>query len=138
MTMFLLATVADRTVAIPVDQVESVVDLGPVVPVPGAPPYIWGLAALRSKLLTVISSRLLLGAERQAPKRAVIMTVDGHGYAILVSQLEDVAEFKAAALPPGLLLSGAWRTVASGVVDHRGEPVLVIDLRALVSMTAAA
>lgn len=140
MTMFLLAQVADRTVAISVDQVESVVDIGPVVPVPGAPPFVRGLAALRSKLMTVISSRTVLGAETGlvTPRRAVVTIIDGHHYAVLVNELEDVAEFELRPLPSGLPISGAWRRVACGVVDCGGEPLLAIDLRALVPQTAMA
>ena len=140
MTLFLLAQVADRTAAISVDQVESVVDIGPIVPVPGTVPSVLGLAALRSKLMTVISSRTVLGAHigTMVPGRAVVTLVDGHHYAILVSELEDVAEFDLRPLPSGLPISGAWRAVACGVVDCGGEPLLAIDLRALVPLTAIA
>ena len=140
MSLFLLAQVADRTVAISVDQVESVVDIGPVVPVPGAPAFVRGLAALRSRLMTVISSRTVLGAQTGlvVPRRAVVTVIDGHPYAILVNELEDVAEFELKPLPPGLPLTGAWRTVACGVVECAGEPLLAIDLRALVPHADAA
>ena len=140
MTLFLLARIADRTVAIPVDQVESVVDIGPIIPVPGAPAFVIGLAALRSKLMTVISSRTVLGAPigTMTAKRAVVTVIDGHQYAILVNELEDAAEFDLKPLPPGLPISGAWRTVASGVVECAGEPLLAINLRALVPPAAMA
>ncbi len=140
MTMFLLADVAERTVAISVDQVESVVDLGPIVPVPGAPAFVRGLAALRSKLMTVISSRTVLGLHvgLMVPRRAVVTVIDGHHYAIIVNELEDVAEFELRPLPSGLPISGAWRRIARGVVDCGGEPLLAIDLRALVPQAAMA
>ena len=140
MTMFLLAQMADRTVAISVDQVESVVDLGVIVPVPGAPPFVRGLAALRSKLMTVISSRTVLGAYigLMAPRRAVVTVIDGHHYAVMVNELDEVAELELKPLPSGLPISGAWRAVACGVVDCGGEPLLAIDLRALVPPAAMA
>ena len=109
MDLFLLATVADRLVAIPADEVESVVDIGEITPVPGATPQVRGLAALRSRVMTVISSRYALGAEtgRTQAKRAIVTVV-------------------------------RWRAVARGIGEHAGEPILAIGLRGLVPDLAAA
>jgi purine-binding chemotaxis protein CheW len=132
--LYLLARMADRAVAISADQVESVVDIGPLVPVPGAPPAVEGLAALRSRVMTVIGSRAALGiADSAAPTpRAVVSVIDGHRYAILVDQLDDVAPFESSPLPSGIALGDRWASVARGLVDVDGEPVVAIDLRALV------
>ena len=132
--LYLLARMADRAVAISADQVESVVDIGPLVPVPGAPCEVEGLAALRSRVMTVIGSRAALGAaDRAAPTpRAVVSLIDGHRYAILVDSLEDVAAFECRPLPPGLSLGGRWASVARGLVEVDGEAVVTVDLRALV------
>ena len=91
--LFLIAQVAGRAVAIPADQVDSVVDLGEVVPVPGAERALRGLAALRSRVVTVIDTGLALGLEPtpEGVHRAVITRVDGHYYAVLVDALDDVA-----------------------------------------------
>ena len=141
MNLFLIAHLVDRTVAISTDKVDSVVDLGDIVPVPSAPPQVRGLAALRSRVVTVISSRETLGIEAvpaMGSRRAVITAVDGHSYAILVRALDDVAPFELKPVPSGLVLSSAWRHVAVGVVDLAGEPTLAINLRALIPGLAAA
>lgn len=137
--LYLLARMADRPVAISADQVESVVDLGPLVPVPGAPPEVEGLAALRSRVMTVIGSRAALGAADTAAvaPRAVLSVIDGHRYAILVDALEDVAPFDCRPLPAGLPLTGRWAAVARGLVEHEGEAILAIALRALIPAVAA-
>ena len=132
--LYLLARMAGRSVAIRTDQVEAVVDVGPVVPVPGAPPEVEGLSALRSRVMTVIGSRAALGEDEAAATtpRAVVSVIDGHRYAILVDSLEDVAPFECRALPSGLTLGGRWAAAARGLVEVEGEPVIVVDLRALV------
>ena len=133
MSLFLIAHMADQVVAISADQVESVVDLGSVVRVPNAPVAVRGLAALRSRVVTVISARAALGAPAgRGISRAVITVIDGHHYAILVAALEDVASFDLKPLPPGLVLSGGWRAAAAGIVELNGEPTLAINLRALI------
>ena len=61
MDLFLIAHVAGRAVAIDGAQVDSVVDLGDVVPAPGAVRAVRGLAALRSRVVTVIDTGVALG-----------------------------------------------------------------------------
>ncbi len=131
--LFLIAQIAGRTVAIGSDQVESVVDIGEVTPVPRAPSLVLGLAALRSRVVTVICTRGALGLKPgRTPARAVIVLVDGHHYALLVDALDDVSAFALQPLANGTALEPKWRGIAIGIVERDGEPVLAIDLAALV------
>lgn len=144
MTLYLIGRMAGRMIAISADQVESVVDIGAVVPVPGTATPVRGLAALRSRVVTVISSRLVLGAPVAGltPGRAVVTVVDGHEYAILLDALEDAAHLEVSALPSGLPITGAWRAIARGVITgdrERGvEPTLAVELRGLVDSLSLA
>ncbi|HVI98562.1 MAG TPA: chemotaxis protein CheW [Sphingomonas sp.] len=138
--LFLIAEIGGRAVAIAADQVESVVDIGVVTPVPRADPRVKGLAALRSRVVTVINSCVALGlpCPGDAARRAVITPIDGHPYAMLVEGVEDVAAYEVQPLTSGVALSAGWKSVATSVIEHRGEPALVVDLRALVPGLAAA
>jgi purine-binding chemotaxis protein CheW len=132
--LFLIAHIAGRAVAIESGQVDSVVDIGTIVPVPGAIAQVRGLAALRSRVVTVIDTRVALGldvSEAEA-SRAVITQIDGHHYAIMVDALEDVAPFDLLPLASGVVLDAGWRSTGCGVVERDGEPMLAIDLRALI------
>ncbi|MBA3837266.1 MAG: chemotaxis protein CheW [Sphingomonas sp.] len=132
--LYLIAMIAERPVAIDSDQVDSVVDIGEIVPVPCAPPEVRGLAALRSRVVTVIDTVAALGLNPSgsAPGRAVITLVDGHYYAVLVDALDDVASFTCEPLDSGVPLEGGWSRVASAIVDRDGEAVLAIDLHRLI------
>ncbi|MES2096271.1 MAG: chemotaxis protein CheW [Pseudomonadota bacterium] len=132
--LFLIAHIAGRGVAIDSSQVESVVDIGSVTPTPRAAPHIRGLAALRSRVVTVIDAHAALGLPKLAitGNRAIITVVDGHHYAVLVDSLEDVAPFASTALPAGIALDAGWRQAGCGEVERDGEPILVIDLTALI------
>ncbi len=131
--LFLVAGVAGQAVAVPADQVDSVVDIGEVVPVPRAGAHIRGLAALRSRVVTVIDTAAAIGLPPAgSARRAIITRVEGHHYAMLVDALDDVRSFEAAPLAPGLTLSGAWAGIANGVVERDGDALLVIDLAAVV------
>ena len=139
MELFLIAHIAGRGVAIPAEQVGSVVDIGEVVAVPLADRAIRGLTALRSRVVTVIDTGTALGLAPtpDTARRAVITQVEGHHYAILVDSLEDVAPFERQVLSSGLALNHGWAAAAAGIVDRAGEPMLVLDLAAIVPAAAA-
>ena len=138
--LFLIARIGDRPVAIASDQVESVVDIGEIVAVPRADVRVRGLAALRSKVVTVIDTRAVLGLApgSKTQGRAVITVIEGHAYAILVDALEDVTPCALQPLAGGITLCAGWRAIGSGIVELDGEPVLAIDLRAMIPGLAAA
>ena len=137
--LFLIARIAERPVAIASDQVDSVVDIGEIVPVPAADGRVRGLAALRSKVVTVIDTRAVLGlACADCSGRAVITVVDGHYYAILVDALDDVTPCALLPLSGGIVLAEGWRAIGRGVVELDGEPVLAIDLHAMIPGVAQA
>jgi purine-binding chemotaxis protein CheW len=138
--LYLIAQIAGRAVAIDSDQVESVVDIGEVTAVPRASEHVRGLAALRSRVVTVVDTQSALGlaASGEEARRAVITQIEGHHYALLVEALEDVAPFELLPLAGGITLDSAWRSAARGIVERDGEPILAIDLAALVPGQAAA
>jgi len=132
--LYLIAQIAGRTVAIDSDQVESVVDIGEVTAIPRAADHVRGLAALRSRVVTVVDTQSALGLEPSAieARRAVITLIDGHHYALLVDGLDDVAPFDLLPLAGGFALNSAWRAAGRGIVERDGEPILAIDLASLV------
>ena len=131
--LYLIAQIAGRAVAIDSDQVESVVDIGEVTAVPRASSHVRGLAALRSRVVTVVDTQSALGLETAgAARRAVITHVEGHHYAMLVDALDDVAPFELMPLASGVALDPAWRGAGRGIVERDGEPILAIDLASLV------
>jgi purine-binding chemotaxis protein CheW len=128
-SLYLLARIADETIALPADRIGSVVEVEEIAAVPRVPTHVAGLFALRSRVLTVIDTRasLQMGAIEQAGTlTAVIVDVDGHSYALLVDEVEDVIEAGSPEACPALL-SGAWRRAARGTIRHGDQAILVID-----------
>lgn len=132
--LFLVVSIAGERVAIRSADVESVIEVETVTPVPGAAPHVAGLTALRSRVLTAIDCRAALepGQHVARVRDALFVNVEGHSYALLVDAVEDVVEGSTAiaAAPAGL--SGGWGRVASGCVVTAGGLLLVTDPAALV------
>lgn len=132
--LYLLAEVAGRAIAVPAEAVESVVDIPAIVAAPRAHPAVRGLAALRSRVVTVIDTWQVLGLPPGPPEaaRAILTMVDGHCHALLVDRLEDVAPLEVAPVPAGLALGRRWAAAVIGTAEREGEPLLVVDLRRLI------
>lgn len=132
--LYLIATIAGQPVAVHASLVESVVDLGAIAPVPLAPPHVAGLAALRSKVLTVICCECALGLEKRGGnRRAVVIQIDGHHYGLLVGSIDDARVIDE---PPQAIrarLEPGWARVAIGMLEYEGEALLLIDPARLVA-----
>jgi purine-binding chemotaxis protein CheW len=127
--LLLIVTLAGQRVAIPATAVESVVEIESLTPVPGAGVHVAGLAALRSRVLTVIDclASLELGVcVPEGTHEAIVVEVDGHHYALLVEAVEDVLEFSGEIRPVRTTLSPGWRRVAKGMVEVGGDLLLLV------------
>ncbi len=138
-SLHLVARVGDRGLLFDAGRVDSVVEIGAVVPAPGAAPAVAGLAAMRSRVATVLDVRPLFGAASMPRDgkggRAVATLVDGHLYAIAVDALEDVATFVLSA-PPIANEGGEWDFV-TGVADGESETLMAVDIDRLVARASA-
>jgi purine-binding chemotaxis protein CheW len=134
--LLLIITLAGERVAILAADVESVVEIEGLTPVPRAPAHVAGLSALRSRVLTVIDcfASLELGcAQTSGIREAIVIEADGHPYALLVDSVEDVLEYSGEVRPVRTALEGGWRRVARGMVEAGGDLLLLIDTSALLA-----
>jgi len=137
--LLLVAVIAGERVAIPAADVESVVEIEAITPVPRAPAHVAGLAALRSRVLTVIDCRAALELERAASgsREAIVVEADGHAYALLVDTVEDVFEHDGPVEPIRTAIGSGWHRAARGTVDTSAGLMLLIDTHALLAGPAA-
>jgi purine-binding chemotaxis protein CheW len=138
-SLLLIVRLAGERVALPAAEVESVVEIEALTPVPRAAAHIAGLAALRSRVLTVVDCRASLedGRHEGESRDAVVVVADGHPYALLVDGVEDVVEASGEARPVRTALKGGWRRVAKGTVDAGGDLLLLLDPAALIAGPSA-
>lgn len=138
-SLHLVARVGERGLLFDAGRVDSVVEVGATVPAPGAAPAVVGLAAMRSRVATVIDVRPLFGGTPMIRDgkggRAVATMVDGHLYAIAVDALEDVASF-AITTAPIANEGGEWDFV-TGVADGDDETLMAVNIDQLVARASA-
>ena len=135
MALYLIARIDQEIVALPATEIGSVVEVDQIAAVPRVPGHVAGLFALRSRVLTVIDTRasLDLGAiDRDAAMTAVIVECEGHSYALLVDEVEDVIEAGQPDSCPALL-PASWRRAARGTIRRDEQAILLIDPATLVA-----
>lgn len=134
--LLLVASLDGRSVALRAAEVQSVIELDSLSQIPGAPPHIAGLSALRSRVLTVIDARRSLelpscDAVREQPHAAVV-EVEGHLYALLVDGVDDVVEALSDCAPLRARLDHGWDRAALGMVETEAGPLLLLDVARIV------
>jgi len=131
----LLVSICGELAGIDSAIIRSVVELDAITPVPRAPMHIPGLAALRSRAMTVVDCRASLelppveDADRQL---AVVVEIDEFLYALVVDAVEEVvplegdpAEVRADLLP-------GWARATLGMIETTAGPALMIDPATLI------
>ena len=134
--LLLMCVIAGRRAAIPALDVQSVIEVETITPIPGTPDFILGLTALRSQALTVIDCALAIGLDQPCvskDRRAAVVESGGHLYALLVDEAHDVGEARSAPMEvPGGFGEG-WQRAARGMVETEAGPSLLVNVSLLVS-----
>ncbi len=134
--LLVMAQIAGRRCALPAHDVQSVIEIGAITPVPRSPGFIAGITAMRSQALTVIDCRRALGfdpAPWSIDHRAIVVAVNGYSYALRVDSIEDITTGIA---EPGTVPGGfgpEWSRVATGMIETRVGPSLLVDLEVLIA-----
>jgi len=125
----LLVSIAGERAAIASEIIRSVVELEAITPVPRSPEHIAGLAALRSRAMTVVDCRgsLELPAAEAGALLAVVVELEEFLYALLVDAVEEVVPFDGEPSEIRADLLPGWARAALGMVETTAGPALVLD-----------
>lgn len=135
--LYIILELAGQRVAIRAEHVDAVVDVDAIAPAPLAARHIAGIAALRSRVITIIDARAALGepstlGDRATRHRSVVVQIDGHGYGLIVDSVEDVLDIAGEPEPINADLGGEWKRLALGVLRAGDDDVLLIDPERLI------
>ena len=125
----LLVSIAGERAAFASEIIRSVVELDSITPVPRAPAHIAGLAALRSRAMTVVDCRraLELADADEAGSLAVVVELDEFLYALVIDAVEEVVPFDTEPSEIRADLLPGWTRASVGMVETSAGPALVLD-----------
>ncbi len=129
------ARLGNRRVAFDAADIEAVLDLGEIVPVPLTRSHVRGLTAVRSQVMTVIDVETALDGRPPSSqrRRALIVTHKRHRYALLVDAVDEVAvpRDSSSQIPPGL--GTGWARAARGTMRSGEELALGLDIGSIIA-----
>lgn len=128
--LYLIAVIAGEQVAIPAEKIDSVVNVREAVPVPSSGPFIAGLFALRSRVLTLIDCQYFVTREPAdliPGQPAIVVGIDGCSYGLLVDTVMDVIQSSVQPAPLPGQLPGGWSDIGTGLLDVGGSTYLLVD-----------
>jgi len=127
----------DESYGINVMQVQEVLQVSEIAPVPGAPSYVLGIINLRGNVVTVIDTRARFGlpsAERDDRSRIVIAESQQQVVGMLVDGVAEVVELRHSEIGSAPSVSGEeGARYIQGVASRGDDLLIVVDLNKLLS-----
>jgi purine-binding chemotaxis protein CheW len=131
---YVIASVGSQRIAFQATDVESIIRLGEVTPVPGSPAHIAGLCAVRSAVLTVVDVARAAGQPACADAdHAAIVTHDGHRYALRIDAIRDIETIGNRPVANGASIGKGWHAVAPSRIETTKGVALLLSIDALVA-----
>src|SRR3546814_12134212 len=94
--LYLFARIGGADVAVRTEEIEAVVKLTDISPVPGVPPHVAGLSALRSRVLTIIDTAALVQgrhAEAQPDSYAILSNIASTSSGKILGSFTNIATY---------------------------------------------
>ncbi len=130
---------ASERYGVDVMQVQEVLRLSEITPVPGSPHYVIGIINLRGNVVTVVDTRCLfslMAAESDDHSRVIIVEVSGQVVGILVdsvAQVIEVPQSRIESVPK--VGNDEHNRYIQGIYSEDDELFTLIDLNKLLSDT---
>jgi purine-binding chemotaxis protein CheW len=118
-------------------QVQEVLRVTEIAPVPGAPSYVLGIINLRGNVVTVIDTRMRFGLmpkEMDDSTRIVIIESDDQVVGILVDSVAEVVDLSTLEIEtaPNVGTEESGKFI-QGVASHDNELLILVDLNKLLT-----
>lgn len=127
----------NETYGINVMQVQEVLRVTEIAPVPGSPDYVMGIINLRGNVVTVLDTRRRFGLapnEMDDSTRIVVIEAEDNVVGILVDSVSEVVELRRSAVEssPNVGNDESSKYI-EGVANHDGELLILVDINKLLS-----
>jgi purine-binding chemotaxis protein CheW len=134
---FVTFILMDEVYGINVMQVQEVLRITEIAPVPGAPPYVLGIINLRGNVVTVIDTRTRFGLptkEVDDASRIIVIESEKQVVGILVDAVAEVVELRETEIDaaPNVGTEESSRYI-QGVATQEESLLILVDLNKLLT-----
>ena len=110
-------------------QVQEVLRISEIAPVPGSQDYVLGIINLRGNVVTVIDTRKRFGIGSKEPddlSRIIVVEVDENVIGMLVDSVAEVVYLRQSEIEPTPTVSSDDNSYFIQGVSNRGETLLIL------------
>lgn len=134
---FVTFVLMDEVYGINVMQVQEVLRVTEIAPVPGAPPYVLGIINLRGNVVTVIDTRKRFGlpsVEMDDASRIIVIESENQVVGILVDAVAEVVELRENDIDPAPNVGTEESSrYIQGVATREDGLLILVDLNKLLT-----
>lgn len=131
-----------ETYGINIMQVEGIVQVQQIRPIPYAPEYVEGIFNLRGEIIPVINlhrrfrlKQMDLSEEDRLLSGMVILAIDEMHLAVMIDKVSRVVRVNRDDIqPPPQMISGIGAEYIQGVVNNEDNYLIILDARRLFNM----
>ena len=126
----------EESYGINVIQVQEVLRITEIAPVPGSPDFVTGIINLRGNVVTVINTRKrfnLPDVETSDSARIVIIESGDHVIGIMVDSVAEVVELRQSQVESSPNVNNKSGEYIDGVVNNEGQLLILINIAKLIS-----
>lgn len=131
-----------ETYGIDIMQVEGIVQVQQIRPIPYAPEYVEGIFNLRGEIIPVINlhrrfrlKQMELSEEDRLLSGMVILSIDRMHLAVMIDKVSRVVRVDEDEIqPPPQMISGIGAEYIQGVVNNEESYLIILDARRLFNM----
>jgi chemotaxis signal transduction protein len=137
MIHYCLFQAANRSFAIDVSKVREISDTHPIMPVPGGPSFVLGLALYRGQAITIWDLKNCLGDKTPTtvPPRFDLIFDAEEPFGLQVEHIFDILPFaQTSAEPVPATISPVLRKICGGIMSWRGQALLMLEPEQLIKV----
>lgn len=136
-TQLIVFHVADEEFGVPIGEIQEIIRMRPITPIPDSPEFIKGLINVRGDIVAVIDVKARFSLPRDEkipPKHIVITKRDETVFGLIVDEVTEVLRIPETEIKkPPELVTHLHQQYVTGVVTIENRLLILIDLARVLS-----
>lgn len=129
--------IRDEEFGIPIDEIQEIIKMGNITPIPDAPKFIKGIVNVRGDIVTTIDMKIkfsIPGKQDGNGRHIVIIKQNNNLYGLLVDEVTEVLRIDEKEIkPPPNLVQDIKHDYVKGVVVYDHRLLILLNLEKVLS-----
>ncbi len=128
--------VGDEEFGVPIGDVQEIIKISTITPIPDSPEFIKGLINVRGDIVAIIDvrARFFLQTKEEPSRHIVITKQEGNLFGLMVDEVMEVLRIQESDIkPPPRLMTKINEYYMHGVITHDGRLIILLNVAQVLS-----